>query len=212
LERFKVAIVIPAYNEESTISEVVKSVLQYGDAIVVNDASSDCTEKKALQAGAIIVNNETNCGYDKTLNNGFIEADRRNYDAVITFDADGQHNPVMLTEYVEYLKNGKDLVLGIRAKPARIAEWLFMKSTQISFNWKDPLCGMKGYSMKLYRKQGFFDSYGSIGTELAMFGIVNGYSYVQINVNIFTRSDKPRFYSSLFSNWLIIRALFKLYN
>mgnify|MGYP003972984593 CR=1 FL=1 len=210
MERFKVAIVIPAYNEESTISEVVKSVLQYGDAIVVNDASSDCTEKKALQAGAIIVNNETNCGYDKTLNNGFIEADRRNYDAVITFDADGQHNPVMLTEYVEYLKNGKDLVLGIRAKPARIAELLFMKSTQIYFNWKDPLCGMKGYSMKIYRDQGYFDSYGSIGTQLSIFGLLNRYSYVQLPINILKRKDKSRFYSAFLSNFSVLRLFIRL--
>ena len=191
---------------------MIDGIKQYGDVILVNDASSDFTEKRALEAGAIIVNHDTNQGYDNALNSGFIEADKRNYDAIITFDADGQHNPEALSEYISRLRNGTDLVLGIRSNQANFAEWLLMVCSKYKFDWQDPLCGMKGYSMKLYRKQGFFDSYGSIGTELAMFGIVNGYSYVQINVNIFTRSDKPRFYSSLFSNWLIIRALFKLYN
>ena len=123
--RFKVVIVIPAYNEESTIRKVIEEVSMYGDVIVVNDASIDSTEKIALQAGAIVINHKTNQGYDKTLNSGFIEADKRNYDAVITFDADNQHNSEMLAEYIKHLKNGVDLELGIRPKAARIGELIY---------------------------------------------------------------------------------------
>ncbi len=208
--RFKIAIVIPAYNEEDTIRDVVDSVLQYGSVIVVNDASSDSTESRAIQSGAIVVNHVINQGYDKALNSGFIEADKRDYDAIITFDADGQHNPIMMEEYIKYLKNGKELVLGVRPKSARIVERVFAVYTRAIINWKDPLCGMKGYSINLYRKLGYFDSYGSIGTELAMFGLVNNYSSVQLPVSIFSRRDKSRFYSAFISNWRIIKALFKL--
>lgn len=208
--RFKVAIVIPAYNEENTISQVVKMVMQYGDAIVVNDASLDLTKENALRAGAIVVSHLTNQGYDQALNIGFIEADKRNYDAIITFDADGQHSNEMLAEYIKYLENGKDLVLGIRSKPSRIAELLFMTYARIKFNWKDPLCGMKGYSMSLYRKQGYFDSYESIGTELAIFGLVNNYSYIQLPVPIMKRQDNPRFHSVIMSNWYIVKSLINM--
>jgi len=210
LDRFRVAIVIPAYNEESTIEQVVKSVSQYGDAIVVNDASTDSTEYKASQAGAIVINHSSNQGYDKTLSSGFIEADKRKYDAVITFDADGQHSPAMLDEYIKNLKNGEDLVLGVRPRPARVAEWLFMIYTRMRFNWKDPLCGMKGYSMKVYRKQGYFDSYGSIGTELSCFGLLHSFSYVQLPIPIMKRQDRPRFSSTIRSNLHILSALTKL--
>lgn len=212
MEEFKVAIVIPAYNEENTIGQVVKSVTEYADAIVVNDASIDSTEQKAKQAGAIVINHTTNQGYDKALNSGFIEADKCDYNAVITFDADGQHSSKMLAEYISYIKNGKYIVLGIRPKPARIAEWVFMAYTRIKFNWKDPLCGMKGYSMKLYRKQGYFDLCKSTGTELAIFALKNGYPSVQLSVPITKRQDSPRFYSAVVSNFLIIKSLFNVRN
>jgi glycosyltransferase involved in cell wall biosynthesis len=209
--RFKVVIVIPAYNEEDTINQVIKSTVKYGDTIVVNDSSSDSTAKKALEAGAIVINHAINKGYDQALNSGFIEADKRGYDAVITFDADGQHSPAMLTKYIDYLTNGKDLVLGIRPKTSNTLEWLFMLYTRVRFNWKDPLCGMKGYSMKLYKKQGYFDSYKSVGTELSIFGLVNNYSYVQLEIDVFKRKDKSRFYSAVVSNWYLTKSLFRAF-
>ena len=207
---YKVAIVIPAFNEENTIVEVVQSVKQYGDVIVVNDASIDSTEERAKNVGAIVFNHNENKGYDQSLNRGFFEAEKRNYDAVITFDADGQHSAAMLNEYIENLKQGVNLVLGVRPKTARVAEWIFMLYTQMKFNWKDPLCGMKGYSMELYRKQGYFDSYCSIGTELAYFGLLHNYSYVQLPITIENRLDVSRFDSVMQSNWRIIKSLFNM--
>ncbi len=206
---YKVAIIIPAFNEEATIAQVVNSVKGYGCPIVVNDGSTDNTQTIAFQSGAIIVNHINNQGYDNALNSGFIEAEKRNFDAVITFDADGQHCPTILKKYIDKLQQGTDLVLGIRPKPARFAEAVFMFYTRLRFNWKDPLCGMKGYSMKLYRNQGYFDSYNSIGTQLALFGLFNQYSYVQIDVPVYERYDRPRISSTLKSNVSILIALIK---
>ena len=76
--RFKLAIIIPAFNEENTIFEVVKSVKNYGIAIVVNDASSDNTEKIAESAGAVLVNHKENKGYDSALISGFKMAEKLN--------------------------------------------------------------------------------------------------------------------------------------
>jgi len=207
--KYKVAIVIPAYNEELTISQVVYSVKGHGCVIVINDASTDRTKKIAEDAGAIVINHKQNEGYDSALRSGFKKAFDIGVDAVITFDADGQHSSEMLKEYIKYLKNGKDLVLGIRPNPARISEWLFMVYTRIRFNWKDPLCGMKGYSMNLYKKQGFFDSYNSINTELAIFGLLHEFSYIQIPIPIIKRQDNPRFSSTIRSNFYIVLALIK---
>jgi glycosyltransferase involved in cell wall biosynthesis len=209
LGKFRVAIVIPAYNEEDTIKQVIKSVEKYGDVIVVNDASSDTTKEEALKSGSIVVNHIINLGYDQSLNSGFIEADKRDYNAIITFDADGQHSSKMLEKYIYYLKNEKDLVLGVRPKQSSIVEWLFMKCAYYRFKWKDPLCGMKGYSMKLYRKQGYFDSYKSIGTELSIYGLLSKCSYVQLNIDITERKDRSRFYSIFASNLNVIKSLIK---
>jgi len=206
---YKVAIIIPAFNEDATISRVVDSVKEYGCPIVVNDGSTDNTQAAATKSGAIVVNHISNQGYDKALNSGFIEADKRNFDAIITFDADGQHSPTLIKIYIDKLKKGVDLVLGVRPKPARFAEAVFMLYTRLRFNWKDPLCGMKGYSMVLYRNQGYFDSYNSIGTQLALFGLFNKYSFVQIDIPVYERYDRPRFSSALKSNISILNALIK---
>jgi glycosyltransferase involved in cell wall biosynthesis len=206
--KYKVAIVIPAFNEEATISNVVQSVKEYGIVVVVNDASSDKTKKMAESAGAIVINHKDNKGYDDALNSGFKKAEELDCNAVITFDADGQHNPIYLTEYINYLKEGVDLVLGVRPKVQRFSEYIFKLYTRKKYKWKDPLCGLKGYSIQLYRDKQQFDSYHSIGTELACFGMENNYSYKEVEININKRADKPRFSSVFGSNIKILRSLF----
>jgi len=209
VEEYRVGIVIPAFNEELTIAQVVNSVKGVGYAIVVNDASTDRTRKIAEDAGAIVINHKDNKGYDGALNSGFKRAEELGCDVVITFDADGQHSSSMLKEYIKHLRNGKDLVLGVRPRPARVSEWLFTLYTHVCFNWKDPLCGMKGYSMNLYKKQGFLNSYNSINTELAFFGLLNKFPHVQVDIPIMKRQDSPRFYSTIRSNFYIVLALIR---
>lgn len=210
MDEYKVAIVIPAFNEEATIFNVVQSVKEYGIVIVVNDASSDRTKQMSESAGAIVINHKDNMGYDGALNSGFKRAVELNCDGVITFDADGQHNSEMLKDYIDNLKKGIDLILGVRPMPARFSEWIFMFYTRIRFGWKDPLCGMKGYSMRLYRSQGYFDSYSSIGTELALTGFLHGFSYMQFPIATTRRIDTPRFGATIRSNWRIFKSLLKM--
>jgi glycosyltransferase involved in cell wall biosynthesis len=210
VEEYRVGIVIPAFNEELMIAQVVNSVKGYGYAIVVNDASTDRTRKIAEDAGAIVINHKDNKGYDGALNSGFKRAEELDCDGVITFDADGQHSVNILSQYINHLEKGMDLVLGIRPKTQRFSEWVFKIYTKFFINWSDPLCGMKGYSMKLYKNKGCFDSYNSIGTELAAYGIYNGYKYVEINIPTMAREDSPRFGSRIRSNIVILKALINL--
>ena len=210
MEKYQVAIVIPAFNEDSSIFDVVQSVKKYGQVIVVNDASIDNTKQKAEDAGAILVNHTKNKGYDMALNSGFKKAEELNCDAIITFDADGQHSVKSLIEFIEKLKNGIDLILGVRLKQSRASEWLFKIYTSYRFNIVDPLCGMKGYSMNLYKDLGYFDSCGSIGTELAIFSVLKKYNYDQIEITVSNRKDFPRFGNALSSNYKILKALFKI--
>ncbi len=210
MDKYKIAIVIPAFNEEATIYDVVQSVKKYGTVIVANDASTDRTKQIAGDAGAIVVSHKINKGYDGALNSGFLKAEELNCNAIITFDADGQHSVEPIERYINELRSGVDLVLGIRPRPARISEKLFMYYSRYRFNWDDPLCGMKGYSMKLYRKLGYFDSRNSIGTELAVYGLKNNFSHAQIQISIAQRQDRPRFSSIFIANLKIMKALFDL--
>ena len=99
MERSDLAIIIPAFNEEDTISKIVKESLKFGDVIVINDGSTDKTKLIANNSGAIVLDNAKVQGYDKTINRGFDYAFKKEYLYVVTLDADGQHDP----KYIPYL-------------------------------------------------------------------------------------------------------------
>jgi len=205
----KTAILIPAWNEAATIARVVREVAAFGTPLVVDDGSSDDTGQLARAAGAIVVRHARNTGYDGALQSGFVEADRRGMEAVVTFDADGQHTAETLGRVVQLLEGeGRDLVLGLRAEPARFAERLFSLYTRWRFGIGDILCGLKGYRMTLFKRHGRFDGTRSIGTELALFALRSNASYAVVQVPIRPReSGKTRFGSVIRGNARILRAM-----
>ena len=204
----KTAIVIPTYNESATIERVVRAVLPFGQPIVVDDHSLDCSGPLAEAAGATVVRNSVNLGYDGALNEGFKVAAELNFDFVVTFDADGQHEASILYELLSpVLNNQADLVLGQRPEAARFSETLFNLYTQFRFGVGDILCGLKAYRMELYLSHGHFDGQGSIGTELALASLKSGARVKTVAVPIHPRKDEPRLGSALRANGKILRAL-----
>lgn len=206
MERLELAIIIPAFNEQNTIGHVVERTRALGQVIVVNDASQDATSRQAEQFGAIVVNHSSNRGYDAALNSGFKKAFAMGCRYVITLDADGQHEPSLVSQFAFELERNA-LVLGVRPKPQRVAEWVFAFVTHLLYGIRDPLCGMKGYRMELFRALGHFDAYGSIGTELALTAVRSGISFSQIAIPIREREDQPRFGRRFAANYRIFRAL-----
>lgn len=207
MDGHRVAIVIPALNEAATVEAVVLQCAAYGIPIVVDDGSNDNTSLIAEQAGAIVVKHENNQGYDASLNSGFLKASELNVDYVITIDADGQHDPNLIANCIELLTEGADVVLGIRNKRQRFAEHCFAYITRTLYGIRDPLCGFKGYRISIYRELGHFDSYKSIGTELALYAIRNGYNLRQLPVFVKDRYDKARFGMGWIANKKIFKAI-----
>lgn len=206
---YKLAIVIPALNEEASIRGVVSRLLKYGVPIVIDDGSKDLTGDVASEAGAIVIRHQANKGYDDAINSGFECAEKLGFEIVITMDADGQHDETMITKFAEEIVAGAEVVIGIRNVKPRIAERLFAFIAKAKWGIDDPLCGFKAYGIKPYQKLGFFDTYGSIGTELAIFAAKNQYKIKQIPVQVKPRfnGDSPRFGGSLKANFLILRSL-----
>tara|TARA_B110001450_G_scaffold141016_1_gene132015 strand:- start:4025 stop:4708 length:684 start_codon:yes stop_codon:yes gene_type:complete len=206
----KLAIIIPAFNEAETISNVIASVSRLGTVIVVDDGSIDCTADVARSSGAITVSHKINLGYEQALNSGFEQANALGMANIITMDADGQHKAKCVAKVAQALTENYQLVLGVRHKTQRISEKIFQRVTSRLWEWRDPLCGLKGYSIDLYRNAGFFDRHHSAGIELAFFGLSNGYKCKQIEILVADRADAPRFASTLRANWRILRSLLRV--
>lgn len=201
-----VAFVIPALNERGTIEGVVRAVKCYGSVIVVDDGSSDGTGDKAIGEGAVVVTHKVTSGYDKALESGFRRALDDGYAFVITLDADGQHPVDRIEEFLVAFDHGAVLVLGVRKQLQRTSERIFALLTRVLWGISDPLCGMKGYSIRLYQERGCFDSYGSIGSELAIASVRRGVNWVEVPVPTVPRVGRPRFGSVLLANTRIFRA------
>lgn len=112
----RILAVIPAYNEQRTIAEVVLKAEKYVDeVVVVDDGSSDLTGEIARRMGATVLRHETNRGKGAALRTGFLHALRSGADVVVTLDADGQHDPDEIPRLIEpIIKGGADVVVGSR--------------------------------------------------------------------------------------------------
>ena len=96
----EVLIIIPAYNEEKTITKTVESILNTKyDYIIINDGSTDSTQKILEQHNYNHIDLLTNLGIGGAVQTGYKYAHDNNYDIAVQFDADGQHDP----EYIESL-------------------------------------------------------------------------------------------------------------
>jgi glycosyltransferase involved in cell wall biosynthesis len=207
VEKYRVGIVIPALNESATIVDIVEAVVGYGIPIVVDDGSTDDTAELAQQSGAVVVVHDINRGYDAALNSGFEKAAELGTQIIITVDADGQHDPSLIQKFIDAIDFGADVIVGIRSHRQRFAEHLFAWYTDFRFGLKDPLCGMKAYQTTVYKALGHFDSYGSIGTELAIFAAKNGYRVMQIEFDMRERNGQSRFGQLISGNYKIIQAM-----
>lgn len=208
-----IAFVIPAFNEDTTIESVVRSLIPFGKVLVVDDGSDDNTAVKAATAGAYIVQHTSNLGYDKALNSGFFEAALMDVNVIFSFDADGQHKVSAISNFRELISDGADVVIGIRDQKGRISEEVFSWVSKKLWNIQDPFCGMKAYKTEVYKALGHFDSYGSIGTELSLFAVKMGFNVAEVPIMIKRRQGQSRLGSSLIANGKIIRAiLFGLFN
>lgn len=112
--RNKIALIMPAYNEEKTIGNVINKSKKYGKVIVVNDASKDSTAFVARRAGAIVITHKVNRGLGGALRTGFNHALKMHYDIIITIDADDQHKPEQIPLFINKINEGYDFVLGKR--------------------------------------------------------------------------------------------------
>lgn len=114
----RIAILIPALNEELAIRRVVESALAIlPDVIVVDDGSTDCTLEILADLPIILLRHDTSRGKGESLRDGFREALRRGFDAVVAMDGDGQHDAADIPRMLAAARSFPDcLVIGARIR------------------------------------------------------------------------------------------------
>ena len=112
----KIAIGLPAFNEEKNIGKIIAQLLDKSYSVIVcNDGSSDSTGIIAEKMGAIIINHKKNLGYGAAIGSIFKKARDEKFDILVTFDSDGQHRISDIEKMIEPIKNKTaDIVIGSR--------------------------------------------------------------------------------------------------
>jgi len=107
--------VIPGYQEGPRIATVVGAARAYLPVVVVDDGSSDDTAARAEAAGATVLVQRPNAGKGAALRRGFRYALAQGCAAVVTLDADGQHDPAEIPAFLAAFEAARpELVIGCR--------------------------------------------------------------------------------------------------
>lgn len=187
------SIIIPAYNEEKIIGQVLAGLKQYApeaEIIVVDDGSADNTHEIARQAGVTVIRHRDNIGYGAALKRGIAAAGRP---YILIMDADGQHQNYDDIKLLYGFIHEYDMVVGARIKGSpgslhrRLGKWLLSRFA--SYLVERPILDLNS-GFRMFRKdvvQGYFHILSnefSFTTTITLTLLREGYrvKYVPITV------------------------------
>lgn len=174
--KINISAVIPFYNEEKTINEIINRTLNYVDIVIcVDDGSTDNSINKIFNDDRIIIiKNDVNRGKGFSLRKGFEKSIELKTDYTITLDADLQHPPELIPEFISALKNF-DCVIGNRLsnlKDMPVQRILSNKITSGLLSYKtkqkilDSQCGFRGFRTEILKS--IFPAYTGYEAESEM--------------------------------------------
>jgi len=211
----KLTILIPAYNEEATIKQVIEEIPKTLDSIneieiiVIDDGSSDNTVKIAKESGATVYSFNQNQGLAKAISYGFTKCLEHEADILVILDADNQYDskeiPLLLKPMLE---KKADIVLGDRQlknlnhmpKQKKIGNQLSSKvvSRLIGQKINDAQTGFRAFNQDALNKLHIFSGY-TYTQETLLQAKFKGLKVVEVPVSFRERADKSRLISNIFT-------------
>ena len=222
----RVAVIVPAYNEEHTIGGVVRNIKTLGEgyhAIVINDNSNDRTSVVAQQEGAIVIDLPYNLGIGGAVQTGFRYALANNYDACVQVDGDGQHPTGEIPYLLKTLIEEKcDLVIGSRFIVKTDYDISYMRKIGIqiislflrlstSINIKDPTSGFRAINTKamgLFAKE-YPQDYPE--PESLIFAHKYGFKVQEVSIEMKNRMHGTSSITPLKAGYYMIKVLLAMF-
>ncbi len=191
----KVAILLPAYNEEVAIASMILLSSRYADeVIVIDDGSTDRTAEVSELAGATVLRHNTNQGKGVALKTGFTYA--KNFDIIVTIDADGQHNPSEIPSLIKPIEDGQaDLVNGSRyingkdtstPKYRRVGQTVLDTATNIASGVKltDSQSGFRAFSSVCFKYFNFDPEGFGIESDMLIEASNNNLRIMEVEITV----------------------------
>lgn len=193
--RFLVA--IPVYNEEQYIESVLDCAANFSnDIVVINDGSTDKSSQKARRNSVHVIDHPTNFGYGRALRTAFHYAADRDYDVVITMDADKQHPPRYIPVFLYHIED-YDIVSGTRyltsqwddtptlPRRAKVNKTVTRIINGVAgYGLTDSFCGYKAYRVDALRKLDLREDGYAMPLELWIQAAQNSLTVKEIPVSL----------------------------
>ena len=193
----KIAVGLPAYNEEKNIASILTKLEKVSDVLIVcNDGSSDLTGKIASKMGAMVITHEKNLGYGAAIRSLFLKSKELDVDILVTFDADGQHDIHDIEKVIQPILDKKaDLVIGSRflddsqdSIPSyrKTGIQIITKLTNTSLNEKikDSQSGFRAYSREVLSKVVPSDNGMGVSSEILIKASNNEFKITEVPIKI----------------------------
>lgn len=193
-------IIIPAYNEEENILNVIQEIykdISYADILVINDCSRDNTLEILKNYNVNYISTPFNLGYAGVVQTGFKYAEQHNYDYVAQFDGDGQHIAAELDKMFKYIQNTNiDIVIGSRFKEKtqynhsffrKMGTMIFQKIIKIvcKQDITDPTSGLQILTKRVYTKYAKINGYPDYpDANLIIEMLMQGYKIEEVAVEM----------------------------
>ena len=220
-----VLVIVPAWNEEHNVGQVVENLRRFGyGVLVVDDGSSDGTARVARQAGALVISLPFNLGVGAAIRCGLRYAHQNGFSRVVQCDADGQHPTESIEELLRVADDsGADVVIGSRFMNGRAVKMQLPFSRRLAMRVlavitsratgndisdstsgfrviSQPLLGELAHSMPSYYLGDTFETYVAAGRS--------GYQVVETHTPIRERVSGTSSATVKSSILLLAKALF----
>lgn len=198
----KIAIGIPAYNEEKNIAGIICKLKKISDTIIVcDDGSSDLTGKISEEMNAILITHQRNKGYGSAIKSIFNKAKEIQSDILVTFDADGQHRIEDIERVLDPIKkNDADIVIGSRflenfesdvPKYRKFGIKIITKITNSTLkeDVTDSQSGLRAYTKHALEKIELLENGMGVSTEILIKGSKEGLRIAEVPIKILYHKD-----------------------